>query len=268
MKIVIFTLLVLSIFFVIACAPKIPQGCTDDAKVCPDGSAVGRDGPDCQFAPCPEPFAQEQSPPEPELEEPEVPEMPVEPEQTLPEEISAAFDKAKTKTTSYSYMFKGPESSAYWKVYVKGDLMKVQLPEDDDRIVDLGYDTVYTDLQANTAMAYCEREQYSCDLFPKGEAKEVSADDYLFKTPFEWIDEITQGELAGSETVDKREAYRLEYTVDGLLYTVLIDKFSGMVVYVKIGQDTSSMTDDLEIYEYKDLGWNTVEDATMEPPTA
>jgi hypothetical protein len=28
-------------------------GCTKEAKVCPDGSAVGRQGPDCEFAPCP-----------------------------------------------------------------------------------------------------------------------------------------------------------------------------------------------------------------------
>ena len=27
--------------------------CTDDAKICPDGSAVGRGGLDCEFAPCP-----------------------------------------------------------------------------------------------------------------------------------------------------------------------------------------------------------------------
>lgn len=27
--------------------------CTRDAKVCPDGSAVGRTGPACEFAPCP-----------------------------------------------------------------------------------------------------------------------------------------------------------------------------------------------------------------------
>ncbi|MFH1095063.1 MAG: hypothetical protein V1728_02500 [Candidatus Micrarchaeota archaeon] len=26
-----------------------------DAKICPDGSAVGRQGPDCEFAPCPPP---------------------------------------------------------------------------------------------------------------------------------------------------------------------------------------------------------------------
>ena len=29
------------------------QACTAEAKLCPDGSAVGRTGPDCAFAPCP-----------------------------------------------------------------------------------------------------------------------------------------------------------------------------------------------------------------------
>ena len=27
--------------------------CTDDAMICPDGTAVGRSGPDCEFDPCP-----------------------------------------------------------------------------------------------------------------------------------------------------------------------------------------------------------------------
>ncbi|HCS78848.1 TPA: hypothetical protein DIV55_03825 [Patescibacteria group bacterium] len=27
--------------------------CTMDAKLCPDGSSVGRTGPNCEFAPCP-----------------------------------------------------------------------------------------------------------------------------------------------------------------------------------------------------------------------
>ncbi len=31
-----------------------PIGCTMEAKICPDGSAVGRSGPNCEFAPCPE----------------------------------------------------------------------------------------------------------------------------------------------------------------------------------------------------------------------
>ncbi len=29
------------------------QACTMEARVCPDGSAVGRTGPNCAFAPCP-----------------------------------------------------------------------------------------------------------------------------------------------------------------------------------------------------------------------
>ena len=30
-----------------------PVACTEEAKLCPDGSAVGRVGPNCEFAPCP-----------------------------------------------------------------------------------------------------------------------------------------------------------------------------------------------------------------------
>lgn len=39
-----------------------PVACTADAKLCPDGSSVGREGPDCQFAKCPqEPVADDVS---------------------------------------------------------------------------------------------------------------------------------------------------------------------------------------------------------------
>lgn len=30
-----------------------PTACTKDARICPDGSTVGREGPSCEFAPCP-----------------------------------------------------------------------------------------------------------------------------------------------------------------------------------------------------------------------
>ncbi|MDP1710458.1 MAG: hypothetical protein Q8L46_00740 [candidate division WWE3 bacterium] len=30
-----------------------PVACTLEAKLCPDGSAVGRTGPNCEFATCP-----------------------------------------------------------------------------------------------------------------------------------------------------------------------------------------------------------------------
>lgn len=31
----------------------VPQACTEEAKICPNGSAVGRSWPNCEFAPCP-----------------------------------------------------------------------------------------------------------------------------------------------------------------------------------------------------------------------
>jgi hypothetical protein len=47
--------------FLSSCAVVPPEGalpkptaCTEEAKICPDGSAVGRTGPNCEFAPCPE----------------------------------------------------------------------------------------------------------------------------------------------------------------------------------------------------------------------
>lgn len=33
--------------------PSVPMACTEEAKLCPDGSYVGRTGPACAFAPCP-----------------------------------------------------------------------------------------------------------------------------------------------------------------------------------------------------------------------
>jgi putative hemolysin len=33
--------------------PTCVRACTEEAKICPDGSAVGRTGPNCEFAPCP-----------------------------------------------------------------------------------------------------------------------------------------------------------------------------------------------------------------------
>jgi len=33
--------------------PDEVTACTQEAKLCPDGSSVGREGPDCEFAPCP-----------------------------------------------------------------------------------------------------------------------------------------------------------------------------------------------------------------------
>ncbi len=38
----------------VAKAPDGTTACTQEAKICPDGSAVGRTGPNCEFTACPE----------------------------------------------------------------------------------------------------------------------------------------------------------------------------------------------------------------------
>ena len=40
-------------FFKNQTSVSIPKACTAEAKICPDGSSVGRMGPNCEFAPCP-----------------------------------------------------------------------------------------------------------------------------------------------------------------------------------------------------------------------
>lgn len=40
--------------------PSTEQACTTDAMMCPDGTAVGRTGPNCSFAPCPQATSSEE----------------------------------------------------------------------------------------------------------------------------------------------------------------------------------------------------------------
>lgn len=45
----------IALLFLLSCVQNQSVACTADAKICPDGSAVGRTGPNCEFAECPKP---------------------------------------------------------------------------------------------------------------------------------------------------------------------------------------------------------------------
>lgn len=56
---IIFVIICVLVFFALGIAgdyyfalPKT-KACTQEAQICPDGSSVGRTGPNCEFAPCP-----------------------------------------------------------------------------------------------------------------------------------------------------------------------------------------------------------------------
>lgn len=42
------------IYYFLVKNPQKPVACTQEVKVCPDGSYVGRTGPNCEFSPCPD----------------------------------------------------------------------------------------------------------------------------------------------------------------------------------------------------------------------
>lgn len=54
--IIVFVSITLGAYWFVASRPQMDEQifCTQEAKVCSDGSAVGRTGPNCEFAKCPE----------------------------------------------------------------------------------------------------------------------------------------------------------------------------------------------------------------------
>ena len=46
-------IVILAILLIAGCTQQQPAACTQEAKVCPDSSTVGRVPPNCDFSPCP-----------------------------------------------------------------------------------------------------------------------------------------------------------------------------------------------------------------------
>lgn len=53
MLIIALVLAALILYIALNAQQNIEKPCTLEAKLCPDGSSVGRTGPNCEFAPCP-----------------------------------------------------------------------------------------------------------------------------------------------------------------------------------------------------------------------
>jgi hypothetical protein len=51
-NLIFLALAVILVFLFSACTQQ-PRACTMEARLCPDGTSVGRTGPNCEFASCP-----------------------------------------------------------------------------------------------------------------------------------------------------------------------------------------------------------------------
>ncbi len=85
--IILFGLVLMGLLGLVILRGKVPEqiGCTMEARVCPDGSSVGRSGPRCEFAPCPEGGEM------PQPQGGEEPEEQVKSEVVLPHQQESAF---------------------------------------------------------------------------------------------------------------------------------------------------------------------------------
>lgn len=175
--------------------------CPADVQECPDGSYVSRD-PDnnCEFFACPE------------LPEPEVTELSIE----LQERADAV--------RSYAYL----DSTTNKVMFVRGN-KTVMVTSNPNEFSFEGYhaNTIYIDHTEQTAYAACTREGvaqegFRCDTRSTDRYWELDYADISYRNPYEYIYELTDGEVTGTQTCDNRQCDVVSFTQDDQQYRMLV----------------------------------------------
>ncbi len=227
-------LLVLSVICALtACMPAAKY------YICPDGHQV-LDPKNCEQAPEP---AETEEPTEPVAEEP----APVVVKDITPE-AQALLDKSvKAITVSFSY-FESTNPFVEDLYRVSRERMKIELKNKAVFTSSDAYDTVYYDFTGLNAFGYCERQNK--DICPDRNKKiALDYDNYLVKTPFDWLKAIDKAELTGkSKMIDGSPAIEIFFESEGEQGTMFMDSFYGIPLSVNYGGVD---------YEYKNMGLNT-----------
>ena len=149
--------------------------CTEEAKLCPDGSAVGREAPFCDFAPCPGGIEPEQPPEEKFfIKKTDVPGFVIEPETINTKifedgrvtiETIQGYSESPEAPVSLETFYIGTESVAELKQVINGTNF-FELTEEDARqcVADAPTVTLEINLEENSNSVYgigseCEQEK-------------------------------------------------------------------------------------------------------------
>ncbi|MFH2027929.1 MAG: hypothetical protein ABIJ08_02210 [Nanoarchaeota archaeon] len=187
------------------------------------------------------------APKQPVVEQPE--EMQKEETGTIPADIKSILDKAGSKLTSYSYNYHFPESDLPYKIYIKGNKIKIVLPTIATMPDKSVYNTIYLDAEENTAEAYCVKH-VAC---PPGSTKIADLDynqEYI-QTPFDWTQKITQAEEIDERTVESRPCVVLKTNIG----EVTLEKYYGFIYLI----------DDKRLLQFKDASFNSVDETDVIP---
>lgn len=178
--------------------------------------------------------------------------------------------RADEKVKSYSYLYRGPESGDVAKdtYYIKGDWIKVQYYEEDYYIRENETTHVYIDADAQTAYGCCEVP--SRCFTPEQDLRNTRfvldyAEEYgdLPKTPYQWLQEIKDAKIVGTETFNTRSVTVIEYDrPDGSTVHMKIDDTYGMPHQVVI----TSGENELARHQFNDMNFNSYSDSDFVPP--
>ncbi|HLD02356.1 MAG TPA: hypothetical protein VJC07_01495 [Candidatus Nanoarchaeia archaeon] len=134
-----------------------------------------------------------------------------------------------------------PENPREYEIFIKGDKMKVILPDYNDYLGE--YDIAYIDLSDESAVAYCTN---TANIKCKDKTKqiEVPFKDVITKTPYDWLNEVPpEAKITGSAMVGRRTVEIVEYGNT----KIQIEKFYKMPVKVESSGKTWN-------YELVDIG--------------
>ena len=183
--------------------------------VCPDGSEV-LDSSLCSSADQPEP---EQ----------------ITTEKTsnlIPADVQELLDQRKDIVSmSYNYKRFDKPLEVPLKFWVKGIMVKRELPIQKKILNTNEIDVVVFNTVSRTANLYCESQKY---CIKAGDIGAADYDQYYIRTPFDWAEEIVSAEKTAEELVFNRKVWVLKVNQN---ISMWVDVFSGLPLRVDAGSE-------------------------------
>lgn len=198
-----------------------------------------------------EPILQEETKEETPIET--APEEPAVEEEIIkiPNDIKEILEKGKTKLNSYLYNYKSPGIDESYKIYVKGNKIKIVPPAITNVEEEKFYNTIYIDAEKKTAEAYCIG--YSNCGKNTGKIKDLNYKDAYIETPLGWLEKVTEAKKIDERTVENRKAIYLDTNIG----KVTVGSFDGFLYRIESGKQK---------WEFSDAAFNSVKDSDVTPP--
>ncbi|MBI4448862.1 hypothetical protein HY641_02445 [Candidatus Woesearchaeota archaeon] len=183
------------------------------------------------------------------------------PSTSISPKLAKLIGKADEKVTSYEFYYAPPpDNLARDRYFVKGNKIHMIGYRVNTVKRDQYYDNLYFDLDKSEVRAFCQSVDFRCKEI--GKEFNVDMEDVIIKLPYQWVKEITGGDISGSETLFDRLTSKVTYVKDGVTYTQWIDEHSGLPLRILIEKPGKKA----EKYEFKDLAINGVTDDMLRTP--